>query len=170
MRIGLLSDSHGRSAITQRAVDLLAGRGVELLLHLGDVGGAEVIDALLTGHDAQGRLVPAVRVVFGNTDYDWPILSRYAQPLGVAVDHPMGQIDLGDGRTLMFTHGDRDDLVRQAMQRRATYLCHGHTHCRRDERLDQTRVINPGALHRAAVYSAAVLDTAADRVDFLEVR
>ena len=46
--IGLLSDSHGRAPTTQRGVDLLLDGGAELLLHLGDVGTVEVIDALCT--------------------------------------------------------------------------------------------------------------------------
>ena len=45
--IGLISDSHGDAPITRRAAELLARRGADLLLHLGDVGNEAVIDALL---------------------------------------------------------------------------------------------------------------------------
>lgn len=170
MRIGLLSDSHGHAATTQRAVDLLMARSVDLLLHLGDVGNEQTLDALLVKHDEKGALIPHVRVVFGNTDYDWQSLARYAHPLGITVDHPMGTVDLGGGRKLMFTHGDRHELLQQALFNKAAYLCHGHTHLKRDERAGQTRIINPGALHRASKYTVAVLDTDADVVDFLIVK
>ena len=49
------------------------------------------------------------------------------------------------------------------------YLCHGHTHATRDERLGPTRVINPGALFRARRHTVAVLDLARDEVSFLAV-
>jgi predicted phosphodiesterase len=49
------------------------------------------------------------------------------------------------------------------------YLLHGHTHVRRDERVGKTRVINPGALHRAAEKTVALLDLAADRLEYLRI-
>jgi predicted phosphodiesterase len=42
------------------------------------------------------------------------------------------------------------------------YLFHGHTHVARDDRFGPTRVINPGALHRAGTYTVATLDLATD--------
>ena len=55
-RIGLISDTHG----LVRADVHVALRGVELILHAGDVGGQPILDAL-------GALAP-VRAVAGNTD------------------------------------------------------------------------------------------------------
>jgi predicted phosphodiesterase len=46
---------------------------------------------------------------------------------------------------------------------------HGHTHERRDERRGGTRIVNPGALHRAPAFTVAVLVPSEDRLDFLEV-
>jgi predicted phosphodiesterase len=48
-------------------------------------------------------------------------------------------------------------------------VLHGHTHEIRDERVGLTRVINPGALHRAARYTAAVLEPASDRLEIIVV-
>ena len=49
------------------------------------------------------------------------------------------------------------------------YLLHGHTHCRRDERLDGTRVINPGALGGVQYESRSlcVLDLDTDDLDVI---
>lgn len=167
-RIGLLSDSHGRAAVTQRAARTLIDQGVEMLIHLGDVESPEVLDALVEGVNANGSLHPAVRVVFGNVDLNAAELTRYAESLGIEVDHPAGRLEI-DGKRLAFTHGDRASLVSRAMDAGVDYLCHGHTHKPRDERSGPTRLINPGALHRAAAYSVAVLDTAEDRLDFVLV-
>ena len=51
----------------------------------------------------------------------------------------------------------------------ADYILHGHTHCKRDERIGRCRVINPGALHRANPKSVATLDTASDTLTFHDI-
>ena len=59
--------------------------------------------------------------------------------------------------------------MQQALDDGVRYLCHGHTHARADGRQGPTRVINPGALFRATVYSVAVLDPETDQLHFHEV-
>jgi predicted phosphodiesterase len=60
--------------------------------------------------------------------------------------------------------------MRRALESQSfDYLLHGHTHVKRDERVGRTRVINPGALHRAREKTVAVLDTATDMLTFLTV-
>ncbi len=167
-RIGLLSDSHGHAEVTGRAVAILAEQGAELMLHLGDLATVAVIDRLIVDAATTGPIRQS-RLVFGNVDYDAEALGRYAADLGIIVDHPAGRIPLGDDRVLVFTHGDDDRLMRRAVAEQATYLCHGHLHRRRDERVCATRVINPGALSRAAEYSVAIVDTDADQVEFYPV-
>jgi len=160
MRLGILSDSHGRATMTARAVALLEAHGAELLIHLGDVETEAVIDELV-GHPA--------RIVFGNCDYDIAALTRYAAHVGVTVDHPAGRLE-ADGRVIAFTHGHIRRIMDAALADGVDYLLHGHTHTARDERAGRTRIINPGALFRASRYTAAVLDVAADRLSFIEVR
>lgn len=159
MRIGILGDSHGDDVVTARAVALLRDGGARLLIHLGDVGTEAVIETL--------QPLPA-RVVFGNCDFDHNRLARSARNAGVTVDHPMGDLMI-DGKRIMFTHGDRQALMSQAIEEAADYLLHGHTHVLRDDRFGSTRIINPGALHRAARYTAALLDPADDRLEFVDV-
>src|SRR5690606_32960928 len=56
VRIGLISDTHGRLA--PEVVERLAG--VERILHAGDVGGPEILDELAA--------IAPVDAVWGNTD------------------------------------------------------------------------------------------------------
>jgi len=156
--IGLLSDSHGQASITRRGVDVLLAEGVSLILHLGDIGSFDVIDALAT--DAAES-----RIVFGNTDMDQASMARYAQGLGIAVDDPVGRLDW-EGQRLVFMHGHNPNAMTQALADQVDYLCHGHTHEKRDQRCGATRVINPGALCRAAQYTVATLDTQRDQLHF----
>lgn len=158
MPLGILSDSHGRADVTARAVAALKQRDCELLIHLGDVGSHNVLDELI-GHPS--------RVVFGNCD-DEQDLGRYALAMHITVDHPIGLIDI-DGKRIAFTHGHLTDLMQRALREGADYLLHGHSHEVRDERHGRTRIINPGALSRAARYTAAVLDPAVDALEIIEI-
>lgn len=165
-KIGLISDSHGRTQTTLRAVDLLLDSGVDVLLHLGDVGSVEVVDALAV-EGVSDRPVES-RLVFGNTDWDIPAMSSYAQSLGIAVDHPAGRLEV-DGKRLAFCHGHIEADLQAALDDGVDYLFHGHTHRCSDDRRGGTRVINPGALFRASRYTVAVLDTQSDEVTVHEV-
>ncbi len=159
MPLGVLSDSHGHAETTARAVKTLVTHGAEMLLHLGDIGSDEVIDELV-GHRA--------RIVFGNCDDDIEAMTRYAGLVGVIVDHPMGRLEI-DGCRIAFTHGHVESLMRAALDDGVDYLLHGHTHTVQDQRVGRTRVINPGALHRATRYTCALLDPSGNRVRWLEI-
>ncbi len=159
MIIGVLSDSHGRADITARAVRALLVHGAEMLIHLGDIGGESVIDEL-AGHHA--------RIVFGNCDDDEATLGRYAELAGLVVDHPMGIIEI-DGKRVAFTHGHLDRCLRQAIGEGVDYLLLGHSHVAADERQGKTRIVNPGALFRAARYTSALLEPARDALQFIEI-
>jgi putative phosphoesterase len=163
----LLSDSHGRASTTRRAVAALLKQGIDRLIHLGDVGTVDVIDALAVEHPDTDDQIEA-HVIFGNTDWDIAGLTDYARDLDISVDHPTGRLKL-DQAELVYCHGDNQQAMDQAIADQATYLCHGHTHRVQDERVEQTRIINPGALFRAKTYTVAVLDTAEDSVQFLTV-
>jgi uncharacterized protein len=88
MRIGLISDTHG--LLRPEALQALAG--VEHIIHAGDVGGVEVIDAL--------RRIAPVDVVRGNNDKDpwgkqlpaW--LALEFGGVGIHVLHDLGEIDV----------------------------------------------------------------------------
>lgn len=158
-RLGILSDSHGRAEITRSAVNLLIEHGAERLIHLGDFERPEVIEELCP--------LPA-HIVFGNCDWNLASLERTARSLDIAVDHPAGRLTI-DGRVIAYTHGDQPSELDRALREGVQYLLHGHTHLPRDERLGPTRIINPGALFRAARYTAAVLDPVSDALTFIEI-
>ena len=158
--LGLLSDTHGRADAAAAAVRVLRDHGATMLIHLGDVGSEAVLDELV-GNDAH--------VVFGNCDQDEAALTRYAEHLGLTVDHPLGRLDV-DGKSVVFSHGHLPELLNAAADEGPVdYLLHGHTHRRRDERRDVSRIINPGALHRARTPSVAVLEPSSDRLEFIEM-
>ena len=166
-KIGLLSDSHGRAATTRRGVEALLQAGAQRLIHLGDVGTVEVIDALCVNRPGTDDQIPA-HLVFGNTDWDLDALEEYAHDLDVQIDHPAGRLPVESGE-LAFCHGHESEPMQRSLADGVAYLCHGHTHRRADERSGATRIVNPGALFRAQAYSVALLDTATDELVFFDV-
>lgn len=161
MILGILSDTHGDAGIAAVAVRLLLEHGAEFLIHCGDVCGEDVLDALAG--------VPSA-FVFGNNDYDRVAMRLYGDAIGVRCLGDEGVLDLG-GKTVAVTHGDNARTVARLAAPAAgvDYLLTGHSHQRHDRRPGRVRLINPGALYRAAVKSAAVLDLATDTLTFLDV-
>src|SRR5689334_21230016 len=141
MLLGILSDTHGRLDATKAAIAALQTAGAEYFLHCGDVGGEEILDQLAG--------LPAA-FVWGNNDYERRELAAYAERIGVRCLNTFGELDL-DGKRIAVTHGDDARLVKQLLARQShDYLLVGHTHVARDQRVGALRVINPGALYRAA--------------------
>lgn len=165
--VGLISDSHGVVARTRQAVTILRDNGAEILIHLGDIESEAVLDELVVA-GADGKALP-VYVVFGNVDWNADALANHANAIGIQVHHPAGRIDLPDGKTIAFTHGHLDQFRTSALADGIDYFCHGHTHKQRNEKIGNTRLINPGALHRASRYTAALLNTQTDDLTFYPV-
>lgn len=142
--LGLLSDSHGRADATARAAAQLAGAGATRLLHLGDLCGESVVDALAGWTTPAGEPVQA-HLVWGNCDAGSAADARYAQALGITVHDALGWLT-ADGRTIALTHGHLTARMGEALRRGADFLLHGHLHRRLDFRDGRTRVICAGSV------------------------
>ena len=160
MLIGILSDTHDRTEAMAAAVQLLQSRGAEYFIHCGDVGSPAVLD-FLAGLKAC--------FVWGNCDWDRLGLQRYAKSIEIDCFGVFGDLEL-DGKRIALIHGDDPTLKRRLLsEQKHDYLLQGHTHVRQDVRVGRMRIINPGALHRANPKTVALLDTAGDSVEFLEI-
>ena len=149
MKIGILSDSHGRQDNVRRALDELRRRGVATVLHCGDIDDPETV-LLFRGWTAH--------FVFGNCDLDRDALRAAMEEVGATLHEPFGHLEL-QGVKLAFVHGDDAGLLRDLEHGGAyDFLFYGHTHHAEEHTTGPTRVINPGALHRARSKTFAVLD------------
>ena len=159
MRIAIVSDTHSRAATVEQTLALIAGRDIERIIHCGDLEDDDTV-----------RLFPAhTHFVFGNCDHDRNGIRAAIDDIGATLHEPFGHLDL-DGKRLAFLHGDDAPLLRDLIVSEAfDYLFHGHTHVRRDERIGPTRVINPGALHRARPKTFAILDVATGELETVVV-
>ena len=122
--VGLISDTHG----LVRPEVFAALRGVELILHAGDVGGRDVLDEL--------QVIAPVRAVYGNTDS--PGEPGLAAEIGLRID----------GLTIHVSHGHElgQPTVERLLRRYAAdIVVYGHTHRPLIERSGSRLVVNPGA-------------------------
>lgn len=160
MRIGIVSDTHGNHRMVSRALAELRERGITIVLHCGDIDDPETVE-MFRGYTAH--------FVFGNCDIDKGVLREAMNDIGATLHDHFGSIEL-DGVKLAFTHGDDKNVMRD-VERSGYYdfLFYGHTHQAAEHPSGPTRVINPGALHRARPKTFIVLDLGSREVESVTV-
>ena len=162
MKIGIVSDTHGRDERLREGLKQLLSQGAEIVVHCGDIG-QECLLAL-------SELSVPTYAVAGNIDQaNLEGILALARAGNVTFGQDMVVVSLGSQGNLAATHGNKADLLHELVSGGYSYVCHGHSHLRRNERIGRTRVINPGALHQSASFTVALLDTASDMVEFLPV-
>jgi len=120
--VGVISDTHG----LMRAEALRALRGADLIIHAGDIGRPEVLDAL-------GSIAPAVVAVRGNND-------GAAWARGIAETET---IEIGEIR-LYLLHALQELALDPAAEGFDVLVC-GHSHRPSVERRDGVLYLNPGS-------------------------
>jgi putative phosphoesterase len=160
MQIAVLSDTHSRYATVEKALALLQQRKINVLLHCGDIEDSETV-WLFQGFTAH--------FVFGNCDTERHSIRQAVHGIGETLHEGYGFVEL-EGVKIAFTHGDDQRLLRELEASGAfDFLFYGHTHKAEEHRTGPTRVINPGALHRANPKTFVVLDLATRGVESVVV-
>jgi putative phosphoesterase len=148
MRIAIVSDTHSRHATIEATLKLLEQCQVELILHCGDIEDSEAV-WLFPGN---------THFVFGNCDTERASIRQAVYGSGATLHEPFGRLELG-GAKIAWLHGDDRRLMQEVEhQGEFDYLFYGHTHVAAERRTGPTRVVNPGALHRARAKTFLVLD------------
>jgi putative phosphoesterase len=155
-RIGVVSDTHCPEFIDALPAEVFdALRGVDLILHAGDVTGAGTLDEL--------RALASVHAVKGDHD-------RLDLPASLELDV--------EGRRVALVHGNRSRLVEEPITfagtvtlgyfgstpgldrwllRRfptADVIVHGHTHAPRVRRIGGRLIFSPGAVYQVTPEAA----------------
>jgi putative phosphoesterase len=163
MKLGILADTHDHVANTEVALAALHERGVELLIHCGDLTKPRMVKLFQGWRTA---------FVYGNMD-------RNRAALIEAVSATDGPFHVGtvyelevDGRQVGACHGDDGELL-EAMIDSGTYevVFHGHLHVRRDEQRGKTRIVSPGALGGRSVDppTVCIWDSTRQSLEFIRV-
>ena len=110
--IGVISDTHG--LLRPEAVNAL--RGVDMILHAGDIGGPEILDEL-------GRIAPVLAVRGNNDKGDWArdIPDRRAVEFGglrISMLHDLKEInqssEAANARVVVAGHSHRPSVEERA--------------------------------------------------------
>lgn len=163
MLLGLISDTHGHRDLVEESARFFSEQGVTRVVHTGDVTQVKHIDSLL-------ELDVPLHLAFGNCDFNTTGFEQAQAHTSLNCVGSKGTLSL-HGKTLAFTHGHFDRSIRELLAGEPDYLIHGHTHERRDETHEGTRIINPGAI-KPPNSSFAILNLVEDELNFesLEVK
>jgi putative phosphoesterase len=160
MRIAVVSDTHSRYQTVETVVALLRQRDIERVLHCGDIEDADTV-WLFEGFDAH--------FVFGNCDLERASLRQAVHAIGGALQEPFGSVEW-EGRRIAWMHGDNKRLLRDVeASGHFDYLFYGHTHEAEEHQSGPTRVVNPGALHRARPKTFVLLDLESGEIESVPV-
>ena len=159
-RICIISDTHDNILSIRRALNLMASNPPSLVVHCGDISSAAAL--------AEFAGLP-MRLVFGNCDHDRRSLNREAAKLGFEEIADILRFTQS-GSKFFVSHGSDSSILREAVRSgEYDFVLTGHSHERCDMLEGGTRIINPGALYRAAAYSYAELDLRDGSLRFVEV-
>ena len=166
MRIGIVSDSHGKMRRLRKALDALDERNVDAVVHCGDIGNTQCVELL-------GQFGAQAYAVSGNMDRKLALLEETARRCGVKFSSEVIEVPLGEGEYLVAAHGDDESILGELIaDEQFPYVCCGHSHRFLDEMRGKVRVINPGALvHPRSPHhpTAALLDTDTDTLERIDL-
>ncbi|MFA7256506.1 MAG: YfcE family phosphodiesterase [Kiritimatiellales bacterium] len=166
MKIGIISDTHGQVDLALAAAREFIFRAVDAVIHCGDIGS----DMVLTEMAAlfQALDIP-MYAVLGNCDV-YENSTYFPEVSGVTLMGRVAHLTLAN-RKIAVLHSDDEAHFEAIVQSNSyDYVFHGHSHACRNEQIEKTRVVNPGAAGRGMHPSCAIVNLAEDDVTFFNIR
>jgi len=154
MKIGIMSDTHDRLPLINRAVERLNDENVGSVLHAGDYSAPFVASRF---KPLKAKLVG----VFGNNDAEKGLLRQKFHDIGAQIRGIFAEVRVGNLKIALL-HGEETELLDSLVNANSyDVVIHGHTHEAIIRRQGKTLVVNPGEVcgylsNRATI---AVLDT-----------
>lgn len=159
--IGIISDTHENEEAIKKAVKIFKETNVDFVVHCGDIISPPVLE-----HFKNLKM----KFVFGNNDGEKIGLNNKAKEYNweeITEEKEFGY----KGKKFYVYHGtNRNKLDEAIKSNKYDYILTGHTHLKRDEKIGDTRVINPGALFRIFPHTIALLDVEKNNLEFVEVK
>jgi len=160
VKIGILSDNHGRLEPVSAAVEVFRREGVDRVVHCGDICDVETLEFLSDW---------PCWFVWGNMDRVEPTWRPLVESIGAHWPDGIPVVFEADDKRIAICHGHEPQFQRICDSGEYAYVLHGHTHLQADTRRSETRIINPGALYRTKIKTVAVLDPAGDDLRIFEL-
>ncbi len=159
MIIGVISDSHDHLDNLKRAVDTLRKKGIQLIIHCGDIISPFCLDIL-------GKSGVEWTGVLGNNDGEVELLVKRSE--GRLSKEPK-ELEL-DGKRILVKHFHH--FVEEIARANSYHLIlYGHTHKPQVETIGKTLVVNPGECcgWLTGRPTAAIVDLSSMEAEILEL-
>ncbi len=151
MLIGIISDSHDHVDNIRKAVEIFKARGVDLVIHAGDIVSPPAL-----------KLFDGLRLagIFGNNDGEKAGLTKVFSTMGAKLGGDFLSLD-DAGLSIAVYHGTEPGLTSALVEcGKYDVVISGHTHKIVNDRVGNTLVLNPGSAHGFGKDATAmVLDT-----------
>jgi putative phosphoesterase len=156
MLIGIISDTHDRLPMVEKAIEKFNEEKVDLVLHAGDYVAPFVIPKFK-------KLKAKMIGVFGNNDGDHELMKkRFSENPALEIRGGFAKIVV-DGVKIALLHGTEEELLEALIDSGGfDVVVHGHFHTAEVRRKGKTLVVNPGELcgYLTGKSTIALLDTA----------
>lgn len=157
--IGIISDTHEQIKEIEKAVDIFKNRKVDFVVHCGDL-----ISIRPLKYFEGLKMI----IVHGNNNCDQEHYDEYTSKFGWEKITPTKEFAY-EGKKFFVYHGQDTLILDEAIKsQKYDYILTGHTHKKRDERVEKTRIINPGSLF-GVENSIATLDIKKDELEFIDI-
>lgn len=164
MIVGLISDTHDRLPLIDKAVERLNQEKVDLVLHAGDyVAGFSV-------QHLKPLKAPLIGI-FGNNDGDHELLQKKFRELGAELRGRFAEVRV-DGLRIAMLHGEEEELLNSLISAEShDLIVHGHTHEAKTYRKGKTLVVNPGEVcgYLSGKPTIAILNTETLEVKIIQL-
>ena len=161
MKIGIMSDTHDHVWNYEKSIEQLKEKKIDVLLHCGDLSAPIILKKMI-------ELDFPVHFVAGNTNDPYRTTKISCESKNVTYHGEFADIEL-DGLKIAIIHFPE---LAEALAHTGKYdiVFHGHTHEKRDDKIGETRIINPGEiLGFEGTPTYAVLDTKTKEVEFFDL-
>ena len=154
-KIGIISDSHENLQNLQQSIDYLNKNKIKTLIHCGDVARFNMLEEI------DRRFDGITFLVWGNADEGFFKDIEYAEYKNIKFCKQAGKIEI-EGKKIAITHFPK--IARKlASSGKHDLVFYGHTHKPWEEKIGQTKMLNPGNLDGSSYRASfAVYDLNSD--------
>lgn len=163
MKIGVMSDTHDNLSNLIFVLNTYREHDIETVIHCGDLTSLEMVS-----HFEGFRVI----YTMGNMDVTTGAVKKRLEKM--REDNFAGMVFTGrlGGVLVAATHSHINGKVMELIREgRYQWIFHGHTHEKRDEKIQGVRIINPGALGGLGrePRTFCIVDLDSEEVKFLRV-
>ena len=164
MLLGVMSDTHDRLPMIDKAITRFNKEKVNLVLHAGDFIAPFVVPRF---KGLKAKMIG----VFGNNDAELETLKRKFAEMNCEIRGRFAEVNL-EGLKIAMLHGEEEELLKSLIDSGGyDVVVHGHTHKAETYKREKTLVINPGEVcgYLSGEATVAILDTDTLKVEIIHL-